>query len=55
MSLKIKVSYTEEEEAAAFLELMKPVIDLFKVKKSECTPPYKHIYFIPKKAGKPRQ
>lgn len=55
MSLKIKVSYTEEKEAAAFLNLLQPIIDLFKVKKSEGTPPYKHLYFMPKNTGKPRQ
>lgn len=53
MSMKIKVSYTDEEEAAAFLSLLRPVIDLFKVKKSEGTPPYKHMYFIHKKGGNP--
>lgn len=55
MSLKIKVSYTEEGEAAAFLELLKPIADLFNVKKCKGASPYKHLYFIPKNAGKPRQ
>lgn len=55
MSLKIKVSYTEEEEATAIMTLFRPVLSLFKVKKSEGKPPFKHLYFTPKNGGKPRQ
>lgn len=55
MSMKIKVSYTEEAEAETVLALMKPIIGRFKVKKSTGTPPYKHLYFTPKKAEKARQ
>lgn len=54
MSMKIKVSYTDEAEAAAVMSMLYPVIDCFKVKKSEGKPPYKHLYFIPKKGEKPR-
>lgn len=53
MSVKIKVSYTEDAEASSILSLLSPVIDLFKVKKSEGKPPYKHLYFTPKKGEKP--
>ena len=53
MSMKIKVSYTEDAEASSIIALLKPIIDRFKVKKSAGTPPYKHLYFTPKKAGKP--
>lgn len=54
MSMKIRVSYTEEAEADAFLTVIQPVADLFNVKKCDGTPPFKHLYFTPKKAGKPR-
>ena len=49
MSVKIKISYTQEKEAEAILRLLKPVSGCFKIKKSMGTPPYKHIYFTPKK------
>lgn len=52
MSMKIKVSYTDDAEAASILTLLKPIIGRFKVKKSAGTPPYKHLYFTPKKAEK---
>lgn len=55
MSLKIKVSYEREEEASLIMDLLKPIIDRFKVKKSEGKAPYKHLYFIPKNSEKPRQ
>lgn len=45
MSLKIKVSYTEDGEAAMILKLLKPILGRFKVKKSTGTPPYNHLYF----------
>lgn len=48
MSMKIKVSYTEEAEARLVARLLQPILDRFKVKKSEGTPPYKHLYFTPK-------
>lgn len=54
MSLKIKVSYTEDAEAQAIMNLFQPVLGLFKVKKSEGNPPYKHLYFTPKNGPKPR-
>lgn len=52
MSLKIKVSYTEEAEARAVIALLKPLMGRFKVKKSTGTPPYKHLYFSPKSGEK---
>ncbi|MBQ7785912.1 MAG: hypothetical protein IJ381_07180 [Clostridia bacterium] len=55
MSIKIKVSYQEEHEAKLILGLLKPIIPLFKVKKSEGTTPYKHLYFTPTKGEKTRQ
>lgn len=55
MSIKIKVSYTEDAEEAAIMTLLKPVISLFKVKKSEGKPPFKHLYFTSKNGGNPRQ
>ena len=50
MSLKIKVSYSEDHEANMILSLLKPILPLFKVKKSAGTPPFKHMYFTPRKA-----
>ena len=55
MSMKIKVSYEREEEASQIIDLLKPIIDRFKVKKSTGTPPYNHLYFTPKNSGKPHQ
>ena len=52
MSLKIKVSYTDDAEAASIIALLKPITGRFKVKKSIGTSPYKHLYFTPKKAEK---
>lgn len=54
MSVKIKASYTEEAEEAALMALFRPVMSLFKVKKSEGKPPFKHLYFISRDGGKPR-
>ena len=53
MSLKIKVSYTEANEASLILGLLKPIMGLFKVKNCEGTGTDKHLYFIPKNGGKP--
>ena len=52
--MKINVSYTQEEEAQAntVQELLKPILDRFKVKKSAGTPPYKHLYFTPRNEKK---
>lgn len=55
MSMKIKVSYEREEEAALIMELLRPVLSRFKARKSAGTPPYKHLYFTPKNGGKPRK
>ena len=53
MSMKIRVSYTEDAEATAILRILQPIADMFNVKKSDGTPPFKHLYFTPKKGGKP--
>lgn len=53
MSMKIRVSYTDETEADAILRVLQPIADLFNVKKCDGTPPFKHLYFTPKKGGKP--
>lgn len=55
--MKIKVSYTgeEENEVQRLVELLEPILDRFKLKKSTGTPPYKHLYFTPKNGGKPRK
>ena len=50
MSMKIKVSYSEDHEANMVLSLLKPILPLFKVKKSTGTPPFKHLYFTPRKS-----
>lgn len=52
--MKIKVSYTgeEENEVQRLVELLKPILDRFKVKKSTGTPPYNHLYFTPKNQKK---
>ena len=50
--MKIKVSYTEDAEERAIMGLLKPLLAAYKVKKSTGTPPYKHLYFTPKKAEK---
>ena len=55
MSLKVKVSYTSEDEAQASMELFRPVMDSLRVKKSEGKPPYNHLYFTTKNSHKPRQ
>lgn len=55
MSIKIKVSYTEEAEAQTIVELLKPIIGRFKVKKSTDTTPYKHLYFTPRNGEKPHR
>lgn len=52
MSVKIRVSYTEESEADSVLQLLKPILDRFKVRKSTGTPPYKHLYFTLKNGVK---
>lgn len=54
--MKIKISYTGEEEhdLQRLVELLKPIIGRFKVKKRTGTPPYKHVYFTPKNGEKQR-
>lgn len=53
MSMKIKVSYSEDHEANMVLSLLKPILPLFKVKKSTGTHPYKCLYFMPRKPENP--
>ena len=55
MSIKIKVSYTEDKEALSLLTLLQPIIGRFKVKQSTGKPPFKHLYFMPRKVENPRQ
>lgn len=55
MSVKIKVSYTEDAEAEAVVDCLRPMIGRFKVKKCAGTPPYKLLYFVSKNTGKPLQ
>lgn len=52
MSMKIKVSYTDDEEELIISMLLKPLMQSFKVKKSTGKAPYKHLYFIPKNSRK---
>ena len=52
MSMKIRVSYTEETEKTLIMKLLAPIIPLFNVKKIEGTPPYNLLYFTPKNARK---
>lgn len=47
--MKINVSYEFEEEASFFLELLKPALPLFKIKRTEGNTKYKHIYLTTKK------
>lgn len=44
MSIKIRISYTEEPEAKVIMELLKPIQSLFKIKKTTGSQ-YKHIYY----------
>ena len=53
--IKIKVSYTEEQEAENIMQLLHPIKSRFKIKKSEGTPPYKHLFFNPRKPGTPEE
>ena len=54
MSLKIHISYTPEDEAAAerIAAQIRDVIPRHKLKKSTTSPPYKHIYFTPTNSKK---
>lgn len=55
MPVKVKISYTPDEEAkiTRLEALLKSILPCHKVKKSTGKPPYNHLYFTPKKAGKP--
>ena len=52
MSLKIKVSYETESELDTVLNLLKPVLPQYKIKKSTGSSPYKHLYLIPRNIHK---
>lgn len=52
MPTRINISFTDESEAKEVLTLLAPILDRFKVKKSNATTTYKHIYIDPKKAEK---
>ena len=52
MSIKIKVSFTNDTERAYILTLFTPLLDRFKVKESNGTSPYRHLYFTPKNSEK---
>lgn len=49
MSLKIHISYTPEDEAAAerIAARIREILPRHKLKKSTGTPPFKHLYFNP--------
>lgn len=49
MPLKIRISYERDEEAVQVLQLLKPVLHLFNVKKPETNAQYKHIYLTAKR------
>lgn len=55
MPIKVNVSYTPDEEAkiTRLEALLKSLLPRHKVKKSTGKPPYNHLYFTPKKPGKP--
>lgn len=55
MSMKIKVSYTNEVEERSIMSILKPLLGFYKVKKCEGKPPYKHIYFTPKNGANPHE
>lgn len=48
MSVRINVSYTDDREADSVLELLLPILDGFKVKKSKCSGGFKHVYIMPR-------
>lgn len=51
MSIKIRISYTDECEANMITSLLKPIQGLFKIKKSAGSQ-YKYIYYSPKNIEK---
>lgn len=55
MSMKIHISYTPEEEAAAerIASLIVDILPRCKLKKSTTSPPYKHIYITTWNGKKP--
>lgn len=52
MSLRIKVSFTEDNEAETVLNLLKPIMGRFRVKKKSTDSEYKILYLMPKQAKK---
>ena len=51
MTLKIRISYEQEAEAAQVMQLLKPVMHLFNVKKPETDAQYKHVYLTTRKSA----
>lgn len=53
--MKITIAYIpeEQEEAAAVLAALRPLLAWEKVRKSDRHPPFLHTYLTTKKAGKP--
>ena len=49
MSLKIKVSYTDDQEAETILSLLDPIMGMFKVKRSS-SEAYKNLYLEQKRS-----
>lgn len=54
MSIKIHISYTENEESKVntIKAFLKDLLPCYKVKNNTGTPPYNHLYFTPTKAEK---
>lgn len=50
--IKIKVSYTDDTEAAEILHLLQPILKQFKIKESNNKTKYRHLYFNPRKCVK---
>lgn len=48
MSVRINVSFQEDWEADDIMELLKPILPGFKVKKGKGTGVYKHLYIMPR-------
>ena len=56
MPVKVKVSYTPDDESVAVVKRIKArlaaILPRHKVKKSAGTPPFKHLYFTPANSKK---
>lgn len=51
--IKIKISYDEERELVSVMTLLKPILGVFRIKKSNRKDHYKCVYMTPKKKPKP--